>query len=563
MEAALSARIPSPPRGIGLFLWARRRMWRVSARTLLRNPVKLGVIVAMWAVLLVGVYALAAHGIRFIYETAGLGPFLLSRLWFLFLCIIAILLGVSQLASTYSTLVRSPETRWWMALPVSARSLCRAKWLESSFYSGWAVALLVVPISLADLSVRKQSWALALWMSGALVLPLLGIVTAWASALLLIWLRWIGRVVIRRELIPLGFVLACAALFWLLGEQRRQTTQDVWFIALQELLPRMRFAMSMWLPSSWAAAAFDAGLNGRWIESALYTSLLWTTAIVSWRILDHLAAGLLFPVLRQHMQPAWSEGARSTARTVTMPWWTRGPLWAALTKDVLLVLRDPVQWSQAVVFFGLLGSYFANLHRFAQLSEGFAWRVGIASLNLACTLLVFGSLAVRFIFPQMSLEGRRLWLLRTAPRGLRWLLLSKVCLYGTLAVFIVDGLLMLSASRLGVPLTIRWWLAGVGVCAALTIVGMTVGLGAWWIDLTAQDAARVVSSSNGALVLVLMLGYVACVVGALMAAWTSWLTFSGRGLVLNSLALAAISFAMGAWPLRWGLAKLERLEDAS
>ena len=564
--------ITRPPAGVQLFGWVRARQILASARTLARAPVKCIVILVMWAVLLIGLYLLAYYGIRFINETAGLGPFLLSRLWFLFLFVVMIMLAVSQIASAYSTLIRSPETRWWMVLPVSARTLCRIKWLESSFYSAWAVLVLVLPVCLAFLVVLKKSLWITGLLLGALLVPLLLIVTALATLGLLIWLRWLGRLVIRRELLPVGFVLVAVALFWLLGEGHRQTSEDVWFVALQALLPRMQIAMSLWLPSSWAATALDAMLNSRWVEGAFYAGLLWTTALVCWRALDHLSAVLLLPVLREQahamsaapparrLSQAADAAAAIPSAMQAAGRWMRGPFSASLTKDVLLVVRDPVQWSQAVMFFGLLGAYFANIHRLASFSGDPSWRLGIAALNLACTLLVFGSLAVRFIYPQMSLEGKSLWVLRVAPNGLRQALFSKLCLYGMLAVAIIDALLMLSAHRLAIPMPMRWWLAGVGIVAGVTLVALTVGLGAWWMDPTAQDAARVVSSSNGALVLVLMLCYVGCVVAALMAAWGAWTAHAPRLLLLVSVGLAVVS-AIASWvPMHWGLRQLEQFE---
>jgi ABC-2 type transport system permease protein len=291
--------------------------------------------------------------------------------------------------------------------------------------------------------------------------------------------------------------------------------------------------------------------------------MLWTTAFISWRLLDHVAAVLLLPVLQRQGQPVRGreQPAEASAR-LTMAWWMCHPFRAALVKDLLLVARDPMQWTQAVVFFGLLGAYFANIHRLAHFSVEPTWRIGVASLNLACTLLVFGSLSVRFVFPQISLEGRSLWLLRLAPHGTRRLMHAKLCLYGAIALIVVEGLLWLSAGRLEVPMPMRWWLAGVGLITSLTIVGLTVGLGAWWVDPTAQDAARVVSSSTGALVLVLMLGYVGCVVAALVAAWTSWATGSWWWLFLSSLGLVLVSLLAGWVPVRRGLVRLEHLEHS-
>jgi ABC-2 type transport system permease protein len=238
----------------------------------------------------------------------------------------------------------------------------------------------------------------------------------------------------------------------------------------------------------------------------------------------------------------------------------RRPFDASLMKDLLLITRDPIQWTQAAVFFGLLGAYFANLHRVTQIVLEPSWQIGIASLNLACTLLVFGSLAVRFIFPQMSLEGRSLWLVRIAPDGVRQLMQTKLVVYGVIAFVIIEGLLGLSIQQLDVPLTIRWWLAAMGAMVAMAIVGMTVGLGARWIDPSAQNAARVVSSSNGAFVLLLMLVYVGCMVAALVLAWTSWATHAYGVVTGVGAGVALLSLAAGWVPVRLGLARLERLD---
>ena len=553
------------PSGVALFWWVRLRTGRAAARELWHAPLKLSVIVAVWSVLLVGLYVIAYRGIRFIDDTAGLGPFMLSRLWYLFLFVIFVLLMVSQFTSVYSTVIRAPETRWWMTLPVSARTLARAKWLESSLYSAWAVVMLVFPMLAAYVVVLQKPWGIVVAAAAALLVPLIGIATALATLLFLGGLRWFGWIAIRRELVPFAFLTACGVLFWLLGERRGSAQEDAWFLALQGLLPRMKLATASWLPSRWVAAGLDAMMTSRRTEVFLYTALLWTTALLCWRALDHVAARMLLPLLRRHAHmPELSVGEAAAAggppATFPLSWWMHRPLAAAMMKDALLVIRDPMQWSQAVVFFGLLGVYFANIHRLAYMSVEPGWRIGVACLNLACTLLVFGSLTVRFLFPQMSLEGRSLWLLRVAPFGMRRLMLAKLWLYGIVGVAIVEGLLLVSMHRLGVPLSLRWWMAGVGVCAAMTLVGLAVGLGAWWIDPTAQDAARLISSSAGALVLVLMLGYVGCVIAALAVAWKSWHDGGMPSVVLASLGLVVVSALAGLVPVWRGYATLERLE---
>jgi hypothetical protein len=120
--------IPATPQGQAAVLgWVKWRLLRRSAASLLRSPVKLVVIVGCWTTLIGGLYVLGYEGLRFLFDVVG--PFLVDRLWYLFLFVVAGFLGVSQLATTYSTLIRVPETRLWLTWPVEPVTICRAKWL--------------------------------------------------------------------------------------------------------------------------------------------------------------------------------------------------------------------------------------------------------------------------------------------------------------------------------------------------------------------------------------------------------------------------------------------------
>jgi ABC-2 type transport system permease protein len=322
----------------------------------------------------------------------------------------------------------------------------------------------------------------------------------------------------------------------------------------------MHIATSPLIPSGWAVKSLLASTAQRWYEGWIFIFLIWTTCLVLFRILDHVASCILLPILRRQnpYSNRGASGSRSGARFNSSFWWKR-PFFACVSKDVLLLVRDPMQWSQALVFFGLLGAYFANIHRVSRLSVEPSWRVGVSSLNLVCTLLVFGSLAVRFLFPQMSLEGRRLWLTHIIPGGFKKLLMAKLVFYSALAVIIVDSLLWISASNLQVSFSMRLWLAGVGAIAAVSLTGLTLGLGAKLIDIKAQDPARLVSSSSGAITLVLMLLYVGVVGFSLVLAWEA----DARGgvfMFLAAMPAALASFILGYLPVKLGMRSLERIE---
>ena len=100
-----------------------------------------------------------------------------------------------------------------------------------------------------------------------------------------------------------------------------------------------------------------------------------------------------------------------------------------IIKDLRLFRRDPVQWSQFLIFFGLLLLYFANVDRFRQHRSDvtvLAWVNIVSFLNLAVVGLILSTFTTRFIYPLISLEGRRFWILGRLPVQARYDPLGQV-----------------------------------------------------------------------------------------------------------------------------------------
>src|SRR5207245_7502011 len=116
--------------------------------------------------------------------------------------------------------------------------------------------------------------------------------------------------------------------------------------------------------------------------------------------------------------------------------WTVGSLLKPLTvakrefvlKDIKLFFRDTTQWSQLILLVVLVVVYVFNikalpLHKGEPV--GFFYVTLVSFLNLGLAGFVLASIAARFIFPAVSLEGRQMWLLRSSPLGLKALVWSK------------------------------------------------------------------------------------------------------------------------------------------
>jgi ABC-2 type transport system permease protein len=238
-----------------------------------------------------------------------------------------------------------------------------------------------------------------------------------------------------------------------------------------------------------------------------------------------------------------------------------------VAKDLKSFVRDPVQWSQFLIFFGLLAIYFLNLRTFAYEDRDIFWKNVIAQMNLLATSLTLATFASRFIFPQLSLEGRRFWVVGMAPMEREKILFGKLALSFSCSLLISETLITLSSVMLKTPpaLAILHAVALFGICLGLS--GLSVGLGALYPNFSEDNPSKIVSGFGGTLNLVLSLVFVLVVLGAqagpcfyyygrweLSGAQFRWVIVGGMtGIALFSLVACLV-------PMSMGLRAIQRLE---
>jgi ABC-2 type transport system permease protein len=181
-------------------------------------------------------------------------------------------------------------------------------------------------------------------------------------------------------------------------------------------------------------------------------------------------------------------------------------------------------------------------------------------VNLILAGFVLASIAARFIFPGISLEGRTLWLLRSSPLEMRQLLWSKFWV-GTVPllvlalglVFATDVLLEVSGFMMAVSVFTITMLT-------FAIAGLALGFGALFPKFNTENAAQIPTSFGG---LVLMMASVA-LIGAVIviearpvyqyvaapllrtepSIVSLWLGFGGAGLICLATTFIPIRIAV-------------------
>jgi ABC-2 type transport system permease protein len=120
-------------------------------------------------------------------------------------------------------------------------------------------------------------------------------------------------------------------------------------------------------------------------------------------------------------------------------------------------------------------------------------------LNLVLAGFVLASIAARFIFPGVSLEGRTLWLLRSSPMQVKDLLWAKFWV-GTLPLLIL-AIAIVGVTDYLLEVSDFMFFVSVGSITLMTfaLAGMAIGFGTMFPQFETENAAQIPTSFGGLL----------------------------------------------------------------
>lgn len=240
---------------------------------------------------------------------------------------------------------------------------------------------------------------------------------------------------------------------------------------------------------------------------------------------------------------------------------------ALLLKDIRVFWRDTAQWSQSLVLFGLLGVYIMNIRYFTNETTPTYWLYVVSYMNLAACALNLATLTTRFVYPQFSLEGKRLWIVGLAPMGLARVVRIKLGLAIAVSLVISLPLVWLSGYMLNQSFAeIIYFSFGI-LIMAFTLNALAIGMGVLYPNLKVDNPSKIVSGFGGTFCLVISFVYIGGSVMFLGQAspWGSpWHLFgppSDFAIAVAAIAFLALSIGLGVVPLAQAKQKLARFEQ--
>ncbi len=526
-----------------------------------------------------GGFALSAYALSFaitsyIVPKVGLAVFHHLVAMMLFVLFVAVNMG--NIIVSYATLYKSPEVGYLFTKPVSFEQIFVLKFLDNFLYSSTTFFLLVLMALLGYGTYFHYQWFTYIILLIFVFTPFLFLSACLGVLILMSLVKVASRWGFRKVVGGLAVVyIAAIALFFKFSSP----------ITMLESAGRLRLGEesafevfripALWfLPNSIASTILFHLSRGDIFHSILYAAFLLflTTAVFAF----------VLYIGRKYYYRTWLmtfdfQGLSNTVeagRKLKMFDFRKesrlsAQMEALVKKEYFLFRRDASQWIHLALMLVLVAVFavsIANVNLKLRVTE-------VQTLGYL-VLYAFGgflscSLALRFVFPAISLEGNSFWTQLSSPLNLKKPYFLKFALGVILvmvpallvAVFSSVPFVRISERR---PLLLYFGLFS-AFWVSLTLVSLNLGLGSFFANYKETNPIRIASSQGATLTFLMSLVYLLALVSVFIIPLTEYfqslfqfLPFDMTAIVAPATTLYMLSAALSLFALMIGFRSLQR-----
>lgn len=462
-------------------------------------------------------FLIAFRLVRYFRSAQDIGTLLSAKLLSMLLLSFGGILLLSNTIAALSNFFLARDLDQLAAAPVSPWAVYRARLIETALHSSWMVALLLVPI-VAAYGAAFSAGVAFVGLAILAALPFLIIPAAAGSAITLLLVN-IFPARRTRDVLSVITALAIAGLVIMLRAARpEQLARPEGFQNFMQFVAALDTPSSPWLPSEWLSDVLM-----RWIaHESVWAPLaqLWGAAIA----LCVLGGVLHVRGWARGFSQAQEGANRRRESAGRRPWLDRlfsplGPVRRELVlKELKVFARDSTQWSQLIMLAVLVVVYVSNVRYLPLNGSGMTTllRNVIPFLNLALAGFVLASIAARFVFPSVSLEGRTWWLLRSSPLPMREILWAKFWV-GAIPLLVLSLVLVgVTNTMLGVLPFVQIVSLTAIVALVFPLTALALAFGTYYPRFDTENAAQIPTSFGGLLFMmsgIVLIGAVAYLTG--------------------------------------------------
>jgi len=518
----------------------RNRFRFMAAGAKIKNGFLFGIgLLFLWA-LYSGFYRV----LTYLREVPLLGPILVVKLLSMVFLTFLAMLVFSNVITSFSTVYFSSDLPFLLSTPFSFRSIFGIKFLETLIYSSWMVVLAFSPFLLAY--GKTYSLKVPFYLQIVFVLIPFLVIAAGAGVIFsLILMHFFPTRKTRDILLVLAVFLGGGLYLLFRFLQPESLVKPEAMGSVLNYLAMIRAPTSKFLPSFWITQAVAFATHSDLLGYIHFFSILLSVAIAL-VLISLLLATRTYYSNWATAQEGSGQSLRKDIIGKVIRFFSQGfsrQVRALLEKDTKLFFRDTGQWSQLFLLGALVIVYLFNIYKLPL--DTVYLKSLISFLNIGLAGFVLAALALRFVYPAVSLEGSSFWIIQSSPLSLRRFLKEKFWI-SFFPLLILGGFLVL-VSNLFLKADIFMTLLSLGSVEVM-VVGLTslaLGMGAIYPKFHVENISQVESSLGGILFMIYALFYVGIIIALEALPVRSYFQYS-LGLK-GSFYWPAIAFTISAF----------------
>jgi hypothetical protein len=523
-----------------------------------------------------GAYTFAFELTRFMLEHTRTGLLLYHTFISMMLFVFFIAVNLGNVIVSYSTLYKSSEVNFLLTKPVSFTAIFVLKFLDNFFYSSTTLFIVAFMMLLGYGSYFGYPWYFYAFAMLFVLIPFMFLSACLAVLVLMAIMKLAGKMGFRKVMAGLfGLYFFFIYLFFDASNPITLVEKiDRFYPNFDTYLSQTIPGFLHYLPNQWVADFLYHAARGEAVTALSYAGILF--------LITALAFGLCLFVASRFYYRSWlvslqiqsaSQAPYSLTRKHFMDFRSRSFLPSQIEvlvkKDFFMFFREASQWIHLVVMiiltliFSVSVSHL-NLHL----------RVMDIQLLTYLVLFAFGgfmvsSLALRFAFPMIGLEGQTFWALRSAPIKEGKILLVKFILGFLPVLFIAEYIAISSNLPFAAMTEARPLLLWFGIfCAfwiSLTTVSLNLGFGGFFANYLERNPIRAASTQGATLTFLAALVYLFVILVIVFVPVSEYfaLLFRFRPfytgiIVVPGTILSVVSYLLSAFGMVVGLRAMRR-----
>jgi ABC-2 type transport system permease protein len=422
-----------------------------------------------------------------------LAHLLITRTLSLALMFFSGLLIFSNLVSAFTTFFLAPELERLRGDPISSTQLCFARLITNWTQTSWSMFLFLLPMMWGAgpaLGAPPEFYLIVV----VSIIPLTLMCATIGTTTCVLMTRFFPAKRSRDILVLLAIIAFVIGYVAFRLAEPEKYLEPGGFKDLIAVISSMESDTQGASPVYWITDALIATTRGdlATLSKALImlyssaTACVYLATIIGGRLYHHAYSSA-------HERPA--NAARSVQREHKRWQPKPTPSKAIVRRDQIIFMRTPSQWTQLLLVGALVIVYLLNFKYFRTLQDsGILGSIGIFGINFGLSGLVIATLAVRFLFPSISLEGKAFWCIESAPIEHQLLFNAKRA-WGLIPILCIGSALCAGAgviTELSAPLIVVSIM--VSMLYSWTVCSMGTYLGGFDPQFNLDNPARVASS---------------------------------------------------------------------